>query len=106
MLPLIPTAWPHIWLLVGNGALAAFAGFVLVGLAVGHLLGGPDLDDRTALAIATASRHPGMALAIAASSFPAQKLVAPAIMMYLIVGALVSLPYSLWRKHRTARNPE
>jgi BASS family bile acid:Na+ symporter len=102
VLPVMFSTWSHIWSLVGNGALAAFTGFVLVGLAVGHFLGGPGEEDRTVLAIATASRHPGMAIAVAASSFPEQKLVAPAVIMYLIVGALVSLPYSIWRKRRMA----
>ncbi len=52
-----------------------------------HLLGGPDPDDRTALALATASRHPGVALLIPTGNFPNQKLVAPAMVLYLIVGA-------------------
>jgi BASS family bile acid:Na+ symporter len=102
LLPIIPAAWPLIWSLVGDGSLAAFAAFVLVGLAVGHFLGGPDSDDRTVLAIATASRHPGMAMAIATASFPDQKLVGPAVIMYLFVAALISFPYVTWRKHAAA----
>jgi bile acid:Na+ symporter, BASS family len=102
VLPVLRGALPQIRLLVGDGALAACAGFVLVGLAVGHFLGGPDDDDRTVLAIATASRHPGVAIAIGASNFPAQKLVVPAVLMYLLVGALVSFPYVFWRKRRAA----
>ena len=80
----------------------ALAAFVLVGLAVGHFLGGPGEDDRTVLAIATASRHPGMAIAVATASFPEQKLVTPAVIMYLIVCGLVSLPYVRWRKRCAA----
>jgi len=102
VLPVLRGALPHIWSLVGDGALAAFVGFVLVGLAAGHFLGGPDGDDRTVLAIATASRHPGMAIAIGASSFPAQKLVVPAVLMYLLVGPKVSFPYISWRKRHVA----
>ena len=99
MLPILPGALPKVWLLVGDGALASVVAFVLVGLAVGHFLGGPDPEDRTVLAIATASRHPAMALAIAASSYSAEKLVFPAIIMYLLVNGLVSYLYTLWRKH-------
>jgi BASS family bile acid:Na+ symporter len=69
-LPVLFTAWPTIVSLTGDGTIVALAAFVLIGLAVGHLLGGPDQEDRTVLALSTASRHPGVALAIAHASFP------------------------------------
>ncbi len=47
----------------------AIAVFVVVGLVAGHLLEEPDADGRTTLAIATASRHPPIALSIAAANF-------------------------------------
>jgi BASS family bile acid:Na+ symporter len=53
--------------LVGNGTILALGAFTLAGLAAGHLLGGPNRDDCTVLALATASRHPGVALAIASA---------------------------------------
>jgi hypothetical protein len=43
-----------------------------------------------------------MALAIAASSFPAEKLAMPAVLLYLIVSAVVSTPYVIWRKRHVA----
>lgn len=101
-LPIFFTAWPAIESLVGNGTLIAIATFVLVGLGVGHLLGGPDHDDRTVQALSTASRHPGIALAIASANFPEQKLVPAAILLYLIVSAVASLPYLAWSKRRPA----
>jgi bile acid:Na+ symporter, BASS family len=52
-----------------SAALTATA-FVTVGLAVGHWLSGPDPSDRTLLAFSTASRHPGIAIAIASANFP------------------------------------
>ena len=52
---------PAMWLLIGNGTVIALAAFVLVGLAVGHVLGGPIPQNRTSLAIATASRPPSRA---------------------------------------------
>jgi bile acid:Na+ symporter, BASS family len=73
------SAWPAMVSLLENGTLVAFAGFIVVGLTVGHLLGGPDPGDRTVLALSTASRHPGVALAIADANFPDQKLVLPAV---------------------------
>ena len=48
-------------------SLLAFAAFTLAALATGHLLGGPDAGERTALAVACASRHIGLALWVAAN---------------------------------------
>jgi BASS family bile acid:Na+ symporter len=86
--------------LIGDGSLLAIVAFVAVGLAIGHLLGGPDPDDRTTFALATATRHPGVALVIAAGIFPGGTLVAPALMLYLLVTAIASAPYVMWRKRR------
>ena len=82
--------------LVGNGTLLAIAIFVTVGLIAGALLGGPNASDRTVLALSTASRHPGIALAIARANFPNEKLVLPAILLYLIVNALLSWIFLKW----------
>jgi BASS family bile acid:Na+ symporter len=93
-------AAPAIWTLVGNGTVIALAAFVLVGLAIGHFLGGPKPENRTALAISTASRHPGIALALAQANFPEQKLAMAAVLLYLLVNAIVAIPYLLWTKRR------
>jgi BASS family bile acid:Na+ symporter len=97
-LPIGFTAWPALVSLTGNGTIVALAGFVVVGLAVGHLLGGPDPEDRAVLALSTASRHPGVALAIAHASFPGQKLVLAAVLLYLLVSAIVAMPYLAWSR--------
>jgi bile acid:Na+ symporter, BASS family len=76
--------------LVGNGTILGVAAFALAGLIIGHLLGGPESENRHVLSLATATRHPGMAAAIAQASFPGQKLVVPAIVLYLIVAGLLS----------------
>jgi BASS family bile acid:Na+ symporter len=96
-------AAPAMWLLIGNGTVIALAAFVLVGLAIGHVLGGPVLQNRIALAIATASRHPGIALILAKANFPAETLVGPALLLYLLVNAVVAIPYLLWTKRRHAQ---
>jgi BASS family bile acid:Na+ symporter len=82
--------------LIGNGTLLAIAVFVTVGLIAGTLLGGPNASDRTVLSLSTASRHPGIAMAIAATNFPNQKLLIPAILLYLIVNALLSWVFLRW----------
>lgn len=100
VLPILFTAWPAMVSLVGNGTIIAIVAFSLVGLAAGHRLGGPDPDDRAVLALATASRHPGVALAIASANFPGEKLVPAAVLWYLIVSAIVSIPYLTWRRRQ------
>lgn len=86
-------AAPAMWSLIGNGTVIALAAFVVVGLVIGHLLGGPTPENRTSLALSTASRHPGIALLLAGANFPAEKLVTAAVLLYLIVNAVVSVPY-------------
>src|SRR5271157_5033442 len=86
-LAILLTAWPSIVDLAGTGAFWAVAAFVAIGLAVGHLLGGPDPNDRTVLALATATRHPGVAMAIASANFPGYKAVLPALLLYVVAGA-------------------
>jgi BASS family bile acid:Na+ symporter len=78
--------------------------FVLVGLAAGHLLGGPDPQERTDLALAAASRHPGIALAVAHAIFPAGHAAMALVALYLIVNILIGLPYVKWRA-RVSRSP-
>lgn len=94
------SAAPAMWSLIGNGTGIALVAFVLVGLTIGHFLGGP--KHSTSLAISTATRHPGVALALAQANFPAEKLVTAALLLYLIVNAVFSIPYLLWTKRREA----
>jgi bile acid:Na+ symporter, BASS family len=76
--------------LVGDGTLVSFIVFAVVGFVIGHLLGGPKPENRRVLGLATATRHPGMAVAIAHLNFPQQKLATPAIALYLIISAIVA----------------
>jgi bile acid:Na+ symporter, BASS family len=99
-LPILVRAWPEIVSLIGNGTLAAIVAITLAGLAVGHLLGGPQREDRVVLALATASRHPAVALAIATAVLPNIALVGAAVLLALLVCAVVSLPYTMWSRRR------
>lgn len=92
------SAWQPIVSLIGNGTIVALAAFIVIGLIAGHLLGGPDAEDRDVLALATAARHPGVALAIASANFPEQKLASAAILLYLLLSAILSMPYVMWRR--------
>lgn len=100
-LPVLVVEWPKLVALVGNFTLVAIVAFVVVGLAIGHRLGGPDPDDRSVLALSTATRHPAVAVAIAHNA-PDKPSVIAAVLLILLVGALVSLPYVHWRKRRHA----
>jgi BASS family bile acid:Na+ symporter len=86
-------ALPTMITLVGNGTILAIFLFVCVALGIGHSFGGKDPDKRTALALSTVSRHPGMALAIASINFPEQKLSSAAVTLYLIINAVVTITY-------------
>jgi BASS family bile acid:Na+ symporter len=79
--PILVAQWRAILALLGNFTLVVSVVFVGVGLAVGHSLGGPNPDERTVLALSTATRHPAVALV-------------------LLVGAVVSGPYVKWRRQR------
>ena len=86
--------------LIGNGTLAAFAAWSLVGVVVGHWLGGPEPANRPVLALATASRHPGVAIGIEQINFPDQKLAVAAVLLFLLVNLVVTGGYLAWFRRR------
>jgi BASS family bile acid:Na+ symporter len=93
---------PASLLLIGNGTLLALALFVVMGIAVGHVLGGADPEDRVALALSTGCRHPGMAIAIAAANFPAEGRVVAAALLYLNVNVTISIAYVVRMRLKSA----
>lgn len=101
IVPILITIWPAITTLVGDGTLLTMLAFVLVGVIGGHALGGPADEDRCTLVLASASRHPGIALAIAQVNFPNEHLLAPAIVLYLLVSGLATTPYVRWTRRQT-----
>jgi bile acid:Na+ symporter, BASS family len=104
VLPILFTMAPAMWAELGHGVLWTMTLFGVVGLVIGHLLGGPDLEERSLLALATSTRHPGIAMAIASLNFPQRKKEVMVIVLYhLLVGAIVAIPYSRWRKRKLAK---
>jgi hypothetical protein len=79
-------------------AFLALAGTTAVALGSGHALGGPDREDRTALAVSCATRHVGVAM-LAASAVPGPRTVA-FVLAYLVSAAVVTIPYLKWRGRR------
>jgi BASS family bile acid:Na+ symporter len=84
--------------LVGDGTVLAIVAFTIIGLAVGHVLGGPGAEQRTVLALATASRHPAVAIGIALAAFPDEELAPTAVILAALVSGVASAPYMAWRK--------
>jgi BASS family bile acid:Na+ symporter len=91
-----------VWKPVQEAGLHAAGAVVLItagALACGHLLGGPEPGTRTAAAILTAARNPGLAMVVATVNH-AQPLVIAAILAYLLFAALTVLPYVFWRRRQ------
>jgi bile acid:Na+ symporter, BASS family len=89
--------------LLGDGTLFAMILFVGVALAVGHWLGGPGNETREVLAVSTACRHPGIALALTSSNDLNQgHEVTAAILLYLLVSIIATIPYTKWQAKRIA----
>jgi BASS family bile acid:Na+ symporter len=101
-LPLLVVAAPAVWAIVGDGTILAILAFVAAGLAIGHTLGGPEPDHAAVLALSTACRHPAVALAVASANFPDERF-GGAILLYLILNVVVSIPYIVWQRGRVAR---
>ena len=106
--PILLTTAPAMWSLIGGGTVASLAAFIVVGLAVGHYLTGGREEDRTVLALSTATRHPGVAIALsgavaAATARPEARLAAPAILLYLVLGAVMSAVYLRIRRKSAPR---
>lgn len=93
---IFPLAWRSLPVLI------VYAGGSLL---IGHLIGGPDPGERTALAVATVTRHPGLAILIAATAAP-QAAFVPAILVVVACSAVVAVPYTAWRKRALARHPD
>jgi BASS family bile acid:Na+ symporter len=70
---------------------------VVMALAAGHLLGGPDAQTRTALAIATIARNMGLALFITVLSGSEKRELAT-LAAYIAFGFVLAVPYNLWRR--------
>lgn len=92
---LLATHW-QVFMEMQNIGMLSLVLLLLAALAIGHAMGGPAADDRTALAIACATRHVGLAVLVA-SSFPGPKTTV-LIAAYIVASAAVSIPYLKWRR--------
>jgi BASS family bile acid:Na+ symporter len=99
MLPILIGAWPAMRGLMSAGiSVAVVLAVVVIAIAAGHLLGGPNREDRVALAIGSAMRHPGVALALARTNAPDEPLVPAAILTYFLTALVLTGVYSAVRR--------
>jgi BASS family bile acid:Na+ symporter len=103
VLAVVAASLTQIWALVGRGTILAFVLFTIAGLVIGHVLGEPNPDHSTVLALSTACRHPAIALAVASANFP-ERPFGGLILLYLIVSVVAGLPYIRWQRRRHVRH--
>lgn len=99
--PVVIAAWPQMASLAGDGTLLVIALTVTAALSAGHVLGGPERSARGALAVAAATRHPGLALLIAGAN-DADAKVRAAILAFLLVGLVLGAIYAALVARRSA----
>lgn len=84
---------PAMWKVVHNGAVIALSAMILSGIGAGYLLAERGRGDKAALALAASARHPGVAIAIAVTVFPDEKLAPAAILLGTLLSVIISIPF-------------
>ena len=99
-LPVVVVVLPRVVALAHDGSVAAFAGFIGVGLVAGYLLGGRNPEHRLVLGMAASWRHPGLAVAVSSAASLHHVHIVAAVALYLLVNFVVDLGLLLWRKEK------
>lgn len=98
-LPLLVAVFPSLWQLATGQTLLAIVLFNVIGLTVGHLMGGPEPDQAVVLGLSTASRHPMIAISIAMANVSDPR-VGATILLALLVNAVVGGVYVAWHRRQ------
>jgi BASS family bile acid:Na+ symporter len=104
LIVLLILALIDIWEVVIGAGLRVTLAIVTVtvlAVAVGHLLGGPEPATRTATAISSAARNPGLALLVATLNAAVPAITAT-VLAYFVIAALTLIPYVAWRRRAGA----
>jgi BASS family bile acid:Na+ symporter len=101
-LALLAGTWHAIWSATGHWTVISIIAFILLGLLVGHLLGGPEPEHASVLALSCASRHPAIALAVASTNYPGEQF-APTLILYVLLSVAVCVPYVGSQRRRAER---
>ena len=99
VVPLLIVILPTVLQLATGGALLGIVLFNVIGLAVGHQMGGPDPDQSVVLGLSTASRHPMIAISIATAN-TSDPRVPGTILLALLVNAVVGGLYVAWHRRQ------
>jgi len=86
----------HLIVEAGLRPVVGLLSMTVIALTVGHLMGGPDPGDRTALAVSCATRHVGVAV-LTASAVPGPKTAA-FVIAYVLTAAIACTGYLRWRR--------
>jgi BASS family bile acid:Na+ symporter len=84
-------------LLLGWPAVIVILIMAMAAIGIGHFLGGESPARRGGLAVASVARNVGLAMFITglSESGPA---VLPTLLVYMLLGMVVAIPYSVWIK--------
>jgi predicted Na+-dependent transporter len=100
LVALLALAMLDVWQITMNAGVRVWPAILVTtaaALAVGHLLGGPEPATQTAVAITSALRNPGLALLVATLN-AAPPVVTGTVLAYVLVTALLVVPYIFWRR--------
>lgn len=84
---------PAIWRVLGDGTLVALLAMILAGLGAGYVLGGDSRENRAALALASATRHPGVALGVIGAASPDMRPAMVAVLLFVLLNVVVGIPF-------------
>lgn len=102
VIAVLVASWPALRSLIVGGALIAMLALAAIAVGVGHWLGGPEPSERSSLAIASAMRHPGVAIAVATANVPDEPRLGAAILLYVLVALILTSVYvAVVRRHHS-----
>lgn len=102
--PVLLKEWRPLVALLSDSSAVAIVVFALAGLALGHILGGPDPQERTVLALSSSARHPGVAMVMLhATNGSDQHALVTAVLLVLLVAVVVVQPYVRWAGRAAVR---
>jgi bile acid:Na+ symporter, BASS family len=94
LVALLIVSRPALPSLVGTGTVMAIVLMALAGLAIGHICGGPARKNRRVLAMATATRHPAIAISLASAALPNDERLAGVVIAFtVLVAGVAAIPY-------------
>ena len=97
-----PTLVKAVASVYGSSGMLAILVLVLLSVGTGWILGGPAIQSRRTLSIATMLRNIGTCAVVATATFP-KTLVAPTVLTYIIIQFLISIIFRVYFHRGAAR---